>query len=67
MNVSEIVRAALTGHAYAGRCPDNADPDARDSKCPSCRVLMEAEGRKRSRKHKWESSIFYKKNRDVGV
>ena len=54
MNVSEIVRAALRGHTYAGRCPDNVDPDARDAACPSCRVLMEAEGRNRSKKHRHE-------------
>lgn len=58
MNVTEIVHAALTGHTYAGRCPDNVDPDARDAKCPSCRVLMEAEGRKRNRKPKWERSYL---------
>ncbi len=65
MNASEIVRAALTGHTYAGRCPDNVDPDARDATCPSCRMLMEAEGRKRSRKHRWEipdPSLFKTEN-----
>lgn len=68
MNVSEIVRVALVGHTYAGRCPDNADPDARDSTCPSCRLLMQAEGRKRSRKHMWEgfSSKYHSQGQKTG-
>lgn len=27
-------------HVYSGACPDELNPDARDEKCPACRLLM---------------------------
>jgi hypothetical protein len=30
---------AATGHVYAGLCPDDTQPDSRDSECPACLIL----------------------------
>ena len=30
------------GHLFEGRCPDSAQPDARDPECPMCRAMLAA-------------------------
>ena len=33
---------AVTGHVYAGRCPDETQPLSHDEECPACRLMMHA-------------------------
>lgn len=34
---------AVTGHVYAGLCPDETQPLSHDEECPACRLLMQAQ------------------------
>lgn len=36
------VVAGRTRHIYQGSCPDENDPEARDSECRACNLLIEA-------------------------
>src|SRR6185295_1763746 len=43
-DIAEAIRQALAAsfisHIYQGDCPDELQPDARDSECGACRLLM---------------------------
>jgi len=38
--------AVARGHLYRGACPDYAQPDARDERCPLCKLLGSSDGRR---------------------
>jgi hypothetical protein len=37
------LRKADICHLWVGNCPDSSQPDARDSECPACKILLAAE------------------------
>lgn len=40
---SALLPASLEGHTYEGKCPDENQPDARDTSCSACGVLLSAD------------------------